>query len=57
MSEQKWEYKLIEGAQESAERIINERAGQGWEVSHMSCMPGPRSEAHIVVVMRRPRPE
>ena len=55
MAEQKWEYKIIEGAQESAERLVNEAAAEGWEVDKMGCMPGPRDMALLVIILRRPR--
>jgi hypothetical protein len=56
VAEQPWEYKIVEGSQESVDRIINESALGGWEVDKMACMPGARGEAHIVIVMRRRRP-
>jgi len=57
MAEQNWEYKIVEGAQESVERLVNEHATEGWEVDKMGCVPGTRGEAHLVVLMRRPRQE
>ena len=54
MAQQKWEYKIVEGAQESAERLVNENAAKGWEVDQMSCVLGPRDIALIVIIMRRP---
>ncbi len=51
----KYEYKIIEGSQESVDRLMNERAAEGWEVGQMACVPGGRGESHIVVIMRRPR--
>ena len=53
MAETKWEYKIVEGSQESVQRLVNENAEQGWEVDQMSCVPGTRGESHIVVIMRR----
>lgn len=53
MESQRWEYKILEGAQESLERILNERAQQGWEPVMMSCTQGPHAGCAIVILLRR----
>ena len=55
MASDEWEYKILEGAQESLERILNERARQGWEPIMMSCTEGPHAASAIVILLRRPR--
>jgi hypothetical protein len=57
VADQKWEYRIIEGSQESVQRLVNENAAEGWELERMSCVPGTRGESHIVIVMRRPPQE
>ncbi len=56
MAEGRWEYRIVEGAQDSAERQLNEAAAEGWEPFLMGTAPGipVQSIVTIVIVLRRP---
>ncbi|MFQ6132241.1 MAG: hypothetical protein ACE5R4_09420 [Armatimonadota bacterium] len=58
MAEGQWEYKIVEGAQDSAERQLNEAAAEGWEAFLMSAAPGVpvASIVTVLILLRRPKP-
>lgn len=57
MPEAQWEYKIIEGARDGAERQLNEAAAEGWEAILMSAAPGVpvQSIVTILILLRRPK--
>jgi len=56
MPEAQWEYKIVQGSKDTAERHVNEAAAEGWEPFLMGVTSGPPGMlAAVTIMLRRPK--